>query len=398
MLWIWTRTLPAPAWRKRLSAGLLSIFLGGFALEFASATGWVDWSRALFGLLAGTPGNARYSARFLADDALGFRRPPGLHWKGPVASDLEQAWGIPASSSRPLSFTYDDRGYRNPTPVEKADILLLGDSFAEGWYVSDEETVARRLESRLGRTVANLGVAGYGLRQEAMVLAQELPRLRPSLVIWFFYEGNDFYNDDAFEKTLDYLASRSLPRHGDGSPANPSAPWRSRALTPNVLRLCRFWAHPLVPNRIPYVGLQVLPDGTQTQVAFAGEAAVPWSDWVSNRWAQAQLTLAGTSARCRDAGVRLLVCYLPVKYRVYRDLVRFPADSPCRNWTLWPLPALLADFGRAQDLAVLDLTPGLQQAAAAGEMPFAPMDSHWGPAGHDRVASLVEGELRKRGW
>ena len=48
--------------------------------------------------------------------------------------------------------------------------MLLGDSFVEGWYVSDDQTVAAQLAARLGRPVANLGVAGYGALQALRVL------------------------------------------------------------------------------------------------------------------------------------------------------------------------------------------------------------------------------------
>jgi hypothetical protein len=57
---------------------------------------------------------------------------------------------------------YDGRGYRNPTELSRAPIVLIGDSFVLSDYVSDDEVVSRALQAWLGQPVANLALAGYG--------------------------------------------------------------------------------------------------------------------------------------------------------------------------------------------------------------------------------------------
>ena len=102
---------------------------------------------------------------------------------------------FPLLMSNPITVTHDVNGYRNVTHFAQADIVLIGDSYVEGRYVSDDQTISRFLQDRLGRAVANLGVAGYGTAQELIVLKQDGMRLKPRIVIWFFFEGNDLYND-----------------------------------------------------------------------------------------------------------------------------------------------------------------------------------------------------------
>ena len=34
---------------------------------------------------------------------------------------------------------------------------------------------------------------------------------------------------------------------------------------------------------------------------------------------------------CRQAGARLVLAFVPAKFRVYRGLCRFSPDSPCRS-------------------------------------------------------------------
>ena len=49
-----------------------------------------------------------------------------------------------------LTLTTDWRGFRNPDDLDRYDMVTLGDSFAEGSRVSDEESWVERVEERLG--------------------------------------------------------------------------------------------------------------------------------------------------------------------------------------------------------------------------------------------------------
>jgi SGNH hydrolase-like domain, acetyltransferase AlgX len=100
----------------------------------------------------------------------------------------------------------------------------------------------------------------------------------------------------------------------------------------------------------------------------------------------------------RERDVRLLLVYVPIKYRVYRDFVELPPTQELRDWTLWPLPDLFAQFCRAEGLARADLTEPLRDSLRTGGMPHAPTDSHWNAAGHRLVARVLEERLRSLGW
>jgi hypothetical protein len=200
-LWGWLISL-APRRRRRLFQGLtctfmLFVILG--ILELPALLKLVHW-RLLIQQATGDMQHLTWAYR--PDRELGFRRRPYDRWVGRPTSDVESGWMMLPSLQEPLVFTYDQWGYRNPAGLEKAAAILIGDSYVEGAYVSDDQTVARRLQIYLERPVANLGVAGYGPMQELRVLKRDGLRYQPKTVIWFFFEGNDLYDDHGFDNTL----------------------------------------------------------------------------------------------------------------------------------------------------------------------------------------------------
>lgn len=77
-------------------------------------------------------------------------------------------------------------------------MVVYGDSFIHAFYSPQEETFAVRLgallANRLGRQVevVNAGVSSYGPDQISLKMEDELPRLRPDLVVVAIFAGNDY--------------------------------------------------------------------------------------------------------------------------------------------------------------------------------------------------------------
>lgn len=369
----------------RAIAMTLGVILALGLLELTAAAGLVHWE-LFFMSLRGE------EQHYLFDAELGFRHTPSTRWSGRRQSDVENAWGLPASASDPITVTYDLRGYRNTTQLAQADIILIGDSYVEGDYVSDDQIVSRFLQARIGQPVANLGVAGYGTAQELIVLKRDGMPLQPRIVIWFFFEGNDLYNDQEFENTLlsprEVRARRWTEKHG----------WWRRSLIRNVHTQLRLMLHPLVPSQCPHFGILAVGPHRGKRVLFGREAAFPWTDFERGRWERARETLREAVRSTREHNIHLLLVYVPIKFRVYRDFVEVPPQSEIRDWKLWPLPDLFAQFCRAEGLACLDLTGLLRGSVHDGNMPYVPADSHWSPEGHQLIAQRLEEVLKSVGW
>jgi hypothetical protein len=349
-------------------------------LELPAALRMIHWT-LVFRTLAGE--GRDYESAFVLDDELSFRRIPNLEWAGRPHSDIERGYGLSRSLSEPITFTYDKWG---------------GDSYVEGWYVSDQQTVAVQLESRLERSVANLGVAGYGTLQELRVLkADALPR-QPRVIVWFFFEGNDLYDDQEFENFLlaDAPSSEDTTPHPEGLTRYHG--WERRSFVRNGLGRIRYWIRAMVPNQPPHWARLSLPNRNKELLYFAKYGAVPWTEYEKERWEKAMAALEEGVRLARSQDVHVLPVYIPTKYRVYRNLVELPPGSPMEQWDVWPLREQFQEFCLSVATACLDLTDRFTRAAQQGGMPYAAKDTHWSPEGHATAAAEVERFLRTRDW
>ena len=84
----------------------------------------------------------------------------------------------------------------------KTKILVLGDSFTEGFTVSDGKTYYDYLATHHDSVeIFAYGCSGYGSLQEFMILDQYVDQIEPDLIIWQFC-ANDLINNSLELETL----------------------------------------------------------------------------------------------------------------------------------------------------------------------------------------------------
>ena len=89
----------------------------------------------------------------------------------------------------------DEYGFNNPTGLwkEGADIVLVGDSYAHGACVKQGDDVAGQLRKEFPKTL-NLGMSNSGPLSQLAVIVEYVRYLKPKVVLWMFYEGNDIFD------------------------------------------------------------------------------------------------------------------------------------------------------------------------------------------------------------
>lgn len=371
----------------RFAACTASIAAGIAVAEAPAALGRVDY-REIFH----TPTPPWKRPGNLPDPDLLFARKPGsrltLRFQG---SDLHGLRDAPAGAYA-CDVTLDALGFRNPAGLDSADVVLIGDSFVEGLQVADGELVSARLAERIGAPVANLGRTGYGPRQELAVLRRHAAGFRPRSCVWFFYEGNDLQDlgsYDAQRERVEALRPESFKRA-----------WQARSFARNAAGwLMRPGSRDGAPAR-ERAGL--LADGTAVYFSCGvheGDPAAVAGRARPEATAKLRAVFDEAAAACRERGIELIVAFVPAKFRVYRDLCRYDAASPCPSWPIDDLPAVVGDVARAAGVDFLDLSPALRAGAEEGRLVYLADDTHWSAEGHRAAAAAIAERIgdRERG-
>lgn len=98
-----------------------------------------------------------------------------------------------------VSYRSDEHGFRNPSGLWRGpiDVAVVGDSFAHGMCVPSDSTIDGHLRKTIASTL-NLGLSGTGPLAQLAVMREYLPAVRPSVVLWLYYEDNDLI--DAYDE------------------------------------------------------------------------------------------------------------------------------------------------------------------------------------------------------
>ena len=95
----------------------------------------------------------------------------------------------------PVTTRTDRYGFRNPQPETAApvDLMVLGDSFAEGICLDDGQHLVDQMRAG-GASILNTATRGAGPLYELAVFGRYGPHFRPRITVLAFFEGNDWEN------------------------------------------------------------------------------------------------------------------------------------------------------------------------------------------------------------
>ena len=112
-----------------------------------------------------------------------------------------------------IVYESDEHGFHNPSGLwedKPVEIVALGDSYAHGVCVASDKGFVAVIRAHYPKTI-NLGINGDGPLAMLATLKEYGPSLKPSVVLWFYYEGNDLRDLDGREKNspllMKYLTS-----------------------------------------------------------------------------------------------------------------------------------------------------------------------------------------------
>jgi hypothetical protein len=309
-----------------------------------------------------------------------------------------------------------ERGYAPPPDTLR--LLVLGDSFVEGYTVPLPETVTQVLESSLTRDgcpaeVINGGTSGYSTDQELLFYRGEGHLYGPRIVLLFFHYNDIVYNDrqdyfgtpkPVFEMGGGNLRVHRIPVRERPPQAAPTAavaePESSSALVEWIRD--RMWhGAPKAYNFVARLGLwPPMPQvPTRLELRVYETRHVPE---IEDAWAKTGALLAAAARDVAASGGRFLVVYAPSRLEVDDGswrLSRQLYDWDEAGWDRRRVAQRLSEVGRENGFTVLDLTEPLRRANEGwGSPPYLTYDAHWTTRGHQVAAEEVQRYLRENGW
>jgi lysophospholipase L1-like esterase len=318
-------------------------------------------------------------------------------------------------------FQTDAEGFRNPTVRSKIDIAALGDSFTDAMTSPVEEGWPARLEQITGKKVQNYGISAFGPQQELYVLQDYAIQHQPRNVVLAFFAGNDLFDAERFdrweqagdkpgEETTGWRLQKRYRRYETlflttlACVALPAvAPQRTPASSPENRNPGPRFDRGIYEIPVPGGGVfrfAVMP-------AYLQKLGSPRQEFERSRgWELLRATLLRMKETCDRADSRLTVMFVPAKAEVYWPLIerslgadelQRAIDFSCRYNHMQLSAAdiqanrlaqndLLRDFCAEAKIQFLDLTPALEQNAAAGRAVYFADDAHWNAAGHEVAA------------
>ena len=341
---------------------------------------------------------------------------PVYVWTDPIRGVAH----IPGSKSRTLPdgrswIEINDDGMRGPDATPKAApgtfrIALLGDSFIEAFEVPYDKTVGevieRRLSARRGTPVEvlNFGVGGYGTTQELLTLQHQVWKYSPDLVLLAVTTGNDISDNYRPLKRADYV-----PYHvfkGDELVVDSSflraKGYTSRATwTRRLLGAVQYSRLAQLVNRVRHsqrksARQRVNAAAPGDELGLRDEVQLPPStpEW-KEAWRVTEGVLRLMRDDCRAHRTRCAVVTLTRGIQVTpntKEKEEFLRQLGAKD--LYYPERRLAEFGKHEGIAVLNLAPSMAERAEQRQVYFhAYRDSlgigHWNEEGHEAAGELI---------
>jgi lysophospholipase L1-like esterase len=369
------------------------------------------------------PGRAHHHLLCEHDPLLGWRKVPNARERY-TTSEYSVEEQINSKGLRGPEFSYEK-------PSDVFRILVLGDSFTEGYSVDLDALFTEVLSRQINRAsagrryeVINAGTGGYSTDQELLFFRSEGRKYDADLVLLMFVTNDVWYNAQPeyprAPKPLFQLHDGELVLTNTPVPEpvpiavadtkSRRPPLRNRvkgalstrSVLYNFVRdrtKSNYWLY-LAAIRM---GLAGPPDDSSAPIDVPREWGVfqtVGSAAVGKAWRMTEALLLALHEDARAESGRLVVVNIPRSFDLYED----QWDAFKRKYGVFEgawSPSAVTDTLREvcdrNQIELLDLTPDFRAAIAAGrDRPdplFFPIDGHWTASGHqvagERLAEYV---------
>ena len=271
-------------------------------------------------------------------------------------------------------------------------VVILGDSFIEGWGNMSEDRLSNLLETSTGKEVLNFGTSGgFGTIQEWLQYKHLVKQFKHDVVLLGILPRNDFEDNSLdFYYTQDtddyrpYLEGnypdyklfypvKSLPH-----PTQMQALAKSFKLT--LLEWSCLYRVAIYLNDFRIENMKLVPrwaaENTSGPAAGSMYYSVPGNEWDIMRYSLEQLIA--------EAGDRKVILFtIPA----YQDFEHYDGKEP-------PLAHKLAELAKRTGVTYVDLMPAMIARGVKYPDLYFSCDKHWNAFGNAVAADILEPYVR----
>jgi len=364
------------------------------------------------------------------DPVLGWRKIPNAIGKH-ISNEFSVVEHFNSKGIRGPEYAYDkrDNEYR---------IMILGDSFAEGYAVQFRELFSEVLKTELNANrknnrfyqVINCGTAGWSTDQELLFFQHEGKKYSPDLTILMFFVNDLWFNKQAryeheykplfrLEKNNLYLTNTPVPKPERNTGVRQDVEEqltlyeKLKRWLNQKLYLYRFvttriknW-HYLYTLAIRY-GLAAEPEMGNEKSAqvldkrshLTSPSLKCWyrhnTDDIDNAWKLTEALILKLKKECSSVGSRLLVFYIPAKVGIYEEVwhdTKKKYGLSDEDWDIQQVGRKLQSLCRKHNIDCIEPTNlfSIQARKLKKErkMLYFLRDCHWNIEGNDFTGKLL---------
>jgi len=356
------------------------------------------------------------------DPLLGWRKIPNTNEiRASIRGNNKVLYQINSKGIRGPEYSYDK-------PRGEYRILILGDSFAEGYMIEFNNLFSEVLKNNLNNNapkhkryqVINTGVSGWSTDQELLFFQNEGKKYNPDLVILMFYENDITYNNlpkdwGMYYKPLFKIKDRNLvltnvpvPKpdtfvyHGHLEPEEKSVVKRLRRWLDTNSYLYKFIKE-RIENSYRLKNLITRPRSKDNAEDGGNDSVMEYRVWekkynnaVRASWEITEAMIKKLQKDADTAGSKLLIFNVPFEGSIYQEewkKLKNKYGFSDKDWDVNTPGFVLCDICKKNNIAFMNPTELLKDKAKEMDKDkkrlYDPLDHHWTVEGNKIVGDIL---------
>jgi lysophospholipase L1-like esterase len=331
-----------------------------------------------------------------------------------------------------ILYQINSKGIRGPEysydkPRDEYRILILGDSFADGYMIEFNELFSEVLKSNLNNNlkmhvhfqVINTGVSGWSTDQELLFYQSEGRKYNPDLVILMFYENDITYNNmpkdwGMYYKPLFKIKDNNLILTNVPVPKPDIFVYHSHLepKTESIIKKTRSWLdmhsylYKFIKERINNTytlkKLMTTPH-TKENTEDRDDLAMEYRTWekkynnvVRSSWEITEAMIKKLQEDAAAIGSKLIVYYVPFEGSIYQvewEKLKKKYGFSDNDWDVNMPGLVLEDICKKNNIAFMNPTELMKmkakEIAKDKKRLYDPLDHHWTVEGNKFTGEIL---------